>query len=360
MFEKLFAILFGLLATIHPVGATSIPENEKLMASSTDIVFQKEVDGVVSYAYKTNELVLPTNQEKTAISSRTKNANVVSEDVTKRTPHSRTYTTNKPDIFVLEAISGVPQYHEDKGKWYQLNYATTTKASFDAQTTTKTALSLLVKTAFAQTDFFPSSDASLGMWTPTTWAGSHDSTSAEDVLTTATAGYIQARTDSGATFYIYRLFQNFDTSAIGSDNTVTAVVSSVFGQAKGGTVTRSYNIYQSTGADSVVAGDFDNCGTTALSDTAISQASWSTSAYNTFTFNATGISAINKTGITKVCYREVNRDVADVQADIDTIYVGNYQSTQTGTDKDPKLTITYSATPAAATSVYNFDPIFFN
>ena len=60
---------------------------------------------------------------------------LVAELMDKRTSHSRTFTTDKEDVFVTEIVAGDPKYYrDDAGKWWVAEYGTTTKEAFGYQT----------------------------------------------------------------------------------------------------------------------------------------------------------------------------------------------------------------------------------
>ena len=65
---------------------------------------------------------------------------------------------------------------------------------------------------------------------------------------------------------------------------------------------------------------------------------WGTGQYNQITFNATGKGDVNKTGDTKVCLREYTYDYLD-STPTSTVENGSYFAEETGTDKDPFLSI---------------------
>lgn len=194
------------------------------------------------------------------------------------------------------------------------------------------------------TTVYPSSDSEIAA-SNAVWATAHDATTG--TLGNTATEFVYARLLSG-TYGIARFFGTFDTSSIGSD-TVSSVTFSLYVQAKGGTTSTAYNVYNSTHSDTIVAGDFDLAGTTAYS-TAIARASISTSAYNNWTGNATFISAINGSGNTKICVREENFDVADSAPVTDeNNYIQVSMVETASTTQDPKVVIEHA--PAATTPI---------
>lgn len=143
-----------------------------------------------------------------------------------------------------------------------------------------------------------------------------------DGETASTYGYFQivggwGTYPSANTYdWIVRSIYLLDTSDLNDGATVTAGTFALHGMSKFATLgdTPSLNLYQTTTIydDDVVAGDYDGISTTPLSATAFTMSTWSTTGYNTWTLNAAGLSAINKTGVTKIGARETAYDVGNV------------------------------------------------
>lgn len=190
---------------------------------------------------------------------------------------------------------------------------------------------------------YPSSDGAVGINPAVaTFALAHD-TDPGTILATATDGYIMVRADNSSTWYLYRLFQNFDTSSLGASATIVSCVSYLRGGSeKGGTNARNYNVYGSTAADTIALASYQSGGAIAYCDTAITQSGWSTTGYMSWAWNATGLAAISKTGKTKICYREATYDVANTPPGVETNYVAARQSSYEGTSSDPYLLISYT------------------
>lgn len=141
----------------------------------------------------------------------------------------------------------------------------------------------------------------------------------------------------------------FDTSSLTAGATISGVVMSMYGTGKSNGLSASptLNVYSSNPASdtALASGDFDSLDSTAFCDSAITYAGYSTTAYNDFTFNASGISAISKTGISKLGIREATYDVgatAPPYVASSTCRFRGYFAEQTGTTTDPKLVVTYS------------------
>jgi hypothetical protein len=180
--------------------------------------------------------------------------------------------------------------------------------------------------SFGFTAFSVTPDVSSGATTVDGWVGRLGATEAWATLI-AGAGTNVNMTDGGASDYVgfastitsnvferlYRAFFHFDTSSIGSGNTVTDAQLAIDGQSKtdGNSATPDSNIYQSNAAldDTLATGDFATVGSTAFCDTAITYAAFTTNS-NVYTLNAAGLAAVSITGITKIAARNANYDVA--------------------------------------------------
>lgn len=227
------------------------------------------------------------------------------------------------------------EFYKKVDKWVTIENATTTINAFDLQKNSLVSRLLIIKKALADT-IYPYSDEGIYV-NNASWSTTHDATSG--TLRGGATSYVSLQIG----YTIDRAFFTFDTSAIGSGNTVNSASVSLYIYYKTSNVAGySYNVYSSTNSDTIVAGDYDLAGTTAYS-TAISHSSISATGYNTWSLNSTGMSAINVTGKTHVSMREYEHDVLNSAPSSDTMYFAFYSSRQSGTSQDPYLTVTYSA-----------------
>lgn len=143
----------------------------------------------------------------------------------------------------------------------------------------------------------------------------------------------------------------FDTSTIGSGDTVSSATISLFGTAKGsGLGSAEIDIVTSAPASNTALanGDYANLGTTPLASK--TSAAYSTSAYNDFTL-ATG--DVTKAGVTKLGATlnwDTDNSFGGAWGSGLTAYFGMNMADQTGTTNDPKLTVVYT-TPSATRRV---------
>ena len=142
----------------------------------------------------------------------------------------------------------------------------------------------------------------------------------------------------------------FDTSSLTSSAVISAAKLYLYAKGKADAlgITPNINIYSSNPASNTALenGDFDSLGTTAFS-TAISYDDWTYDTYEEFALNANGISAISKTGITKLGARNANYDVSGTtpgSTNAAASLLNSRYAASSGTDVDPKLVITYTLT----------------
>jgi len=170
-------------------------------------------------------------------------------------------------------------------------------------------------------------------------------TAAEDSNSTGNAPLTDTGTTSGRFDFISRGIFLFDTSSIPDDDEITSATLSFYVGSKSTGITVSVNVVASNPASdsSLAAGDYQTVGSTKFS-TAIAVSAISTSAYVDFNLNASGISAINKTGLSKFASR-LEEDIdnsaptwaSNVLAGINVNF-----SESTGTSTDPKLVVTHA------------------
>lgn len=186
-----------------------------------------------------------------------------------------------------------------------------------------------------------------------TWAAVHDAATA-NYDWDATAQFIMVKIGSSASsdkwVDIIRIFTLFLTSSLGAGATISDSTLSGYGYAKAdsGSWSPTINVYTSSPASNTAISDtdYDQVGTTAQCNTAKTYSGFSITGYNDFTLNATGIGNINKTGVSKFGMREATYDVANsapTWASDKACTLKFYAADNTGTDKDPKLVVTYTA-----------------
>lgn len=147
---------------------------------------------------------------------------------------------------------------------------------------------------------------------------------------------------------IYRTFIPVNTSGLPDNASISAasLLIYAFGTiADGDNDANAYTVVVSASQaspTSLALTDYGSVGSTALSDTK-DTTNISTSAYTEYVLNSTGISTISKTDWTKLSIREGH----DFNNDAPTSGTDNgfsmYTAENTGTSKDPYLSITYTA-----------------
>jgi len=190
----------------------------------------------------------------------------------------------------------------------------------------------------------------LGIGVGETWAnirtGNADSVSQENAL----ISNLQGDSGLGTGFWrrLSRTFLLFDTSSLPTSSTITTGTLSIYGNDKfdGGGFSPDVNIYDATPASNtnILTTDFTNIGSTAQCDTTITYANWTISDYNDFVLNSTGISNIDKSGVSKFGARNATNDAANVEPTWSTgfSYLRCYLTNGVGLSNDPKLVVNYS------------------
>lgn len=180
-----------------------------------------------------------------------------------------------------------------------------------------------------------------------TWAGARDAATADSVTTNDTATYLFAEYLASPNYYrIVRLFLNFDTSSIPDTNnidsaklTITPNTNSVDGYGD-----EYIHIVQMAPASNttLAVGDYDSVVFTSLGSVTLGGKGAGT-AFD-INFNATGLTKINKTGITNlglILGRDLTNTAPSAQGTRNYIQVRD--ADYTGTSSDPVLTVTHSA-----------------
>lgn len=152
----------------------------------------------------------------------------------------------------------------------------------------------------------------------------------------------------GTGYSIIRGFFLFDTSSLNDAAVVSAAIISFCAANQGTTNTNSttVDVVASTPASNtaLVLGDFDQVGSTVFGSINISSWVDTDGTYNDITLDANGRAAVTATGVTKYGTR-IGRDTANSAPTGDN-YTICYFAEQTGTSKDPKLVLTYTANTA--------------
>ena len=187
-----------------------------------------------------------------------------------------------------------------------------------------------------------------------TWAGARDA--ASGTISTAdnvASGYSTFRNpvyDNG------RFFMGFNTAALTTAATITAAKIRVYIVSRAGTDAETLNVVSMTSGnpESLVGTDYVNFGTTSFSSLAFGSAS--TSAYNELTLDANGIANINKTGVSKFCFR-TTRDIDNTAPTVDQPSGNSLNidhSSASGATNILELVVTYTLPDTATDTSYSF------
>lgn len=152
---------------------------------------------------------------------------------------------------------------------------------------------------------------------------------------------------SGALYYVYRLFFNFDTSPLDDTAIISDTTLKLYGHTDASAIDFDMMVVQHTAGDTFSTADFDQIGSITGS-VAYGTAGFAVGSYNDLVLDGTGIGWIDKTGTTYLGVRSQE----DLDASVPGLGAGNNEyvgvnSHQTAaTNKDPKLEITFTVPPA--------------
>jgi hypothetical protein len=205
---------------------------------------------------------------------------------------------------------------------------------------------------FGTTDniYAPAGDGSIRK-SDSTWKGARDATTGT-VQATNTAQYLIVG-KNGSTYEVYPLWFMFDTSGIASDVTISGATLNI-SKNNDNSGTANLVLMQSSQAvwNNLASGDFNDRGLGA--GEGMTRATYGTGAgYLNLSLNATGIGWIAKSGETKPDTASATGKTqfcVTLANDYDNSEPTAYNYTQirmseyTGTDNDPYLAVTYSAT----------------
>lgn len=189
------------------------------------------------------------------------------------------------------------------------------------------------------------------------WSTTRDATTGITATPGDTDSYICRVRHLLGNYIIDRNFQPINTSGLPDSAIISSATYKIWLLSYGDTSSDGHDyavIVQTSQSDTTTftTADYDLFGTTEGSDQFSLSGSLATGEYKTFTLNATGLGWINKTGYTKLGVRG-GGDITNNAPPDNTYYqFYGYCAAQTGTDKDPYLSVTYSV-PVTAHRFFN-------
>ncbi len=340
-------------------------------------------DGTVKYAYRTDTRVEEVSLGREVLSAaRVNDVAITNEVIEARTSHARTFATDNPGVFITEIVSGEPQYYEDEnGEWWQADYATTTRESYDEQAGktgggvvgfVKRILNRVIAMVFGErvfattSTFYPDPNTETStvdgvvMRVNVQESFSTKRNGAGNAVDDSTSPHIPAQISDGTSTnwkHMTRGIFLFDTSSIPDTHTVASATFSLKRNASSqDTYSQSVSLTSSNPASntSLASSDYGNVGTT-LYATDVTIASMGVGSYTDWTLNSTGLSAISQTGITKLGTRirsDIdNSDPGSNGSNSNGSYIEVYMAEASGTSNDPKLVVVHSTTPDVPTAL---------
>lgn len=219
--KKLLLTLGVFSIAVGAMAYSPIPQHELLKTDKANIIASRLHEGAVQYAYRdlNKEILLEENEYK-------------------RTPYSRSFKMKQREtdgilynVKVTKIISGLPQYYPaPNGKWFQIDYGTTTPKSFNKQIS-YVPKSFLWETAHAaQTSLFSSStDGYVGELTNAAWTTMIDDVGDTNGATATESGVGLARigsavgcSGSGTWDILTKGVFSYNTPVIGSGETAVS------------------------------------------------------------------------------------------------------------------------------------------
>lgn len=322
----------------------NIPDWQRMQAPASRILGSREYvesNGVQSVRYAYRSDVTRPKRVREVLEKRTPSS--ISEFV-----KSEVVKGQVKNIYTATIYAG-PQFFQENNKWYIVEYATTTKEIFNKAVNKNSLFGIIPK---AQADTIYSSTADGWVYKDTcTWSTCRSAADGSSFSSTDVTNRSASTVKDVTLNAIGRGFFYFDTSSIGSGNTVTAATLNLY--LPSGWVFDELNdansyitTVQGTQADTLSTADFDQVGSTKWSDDQdLTTLAGNTNAYNTWTFNSTGQAGINVTGTTKIAVRE-GHDFDNVDPGTGALKyseMGVRYADNTGTSQDPYLSVTYVA-----------------
>jgi hypothetical protein len=181
--------------------------------------------------------------------------------------------------------------------------------------------------------------------TDTTWAACRGAASATGIDDTSSVLYHTSELRASAKYEMGRLFMLFDTSAITDSDTIDSGTLITTSSGDDTNIANVGLVQGTTASNTAIAtGDYDGITLNSPTEgaTAITP-SGTDGSTNTFTLNASGLSWVNKSGVSNYCCR-YSRDISDSAPSARSYYTVHCAE-YTGTTRDPKLTINHTANP---------------
>ena len=154
--------------------------------------------------------------------------------------------------------------------------------------------------------YYAGTNDNAGYTDEATYAAAHDAATAP-LWGVANADFpVEQQYDEG-TYGVQRAFIPFDASGLPDDAIISAATMGLYGRYDYSYYDFDITIVSFAGSNPMIAGDFDQFGTTDLGH--LTTAGFSVAGYNVITLNAAGIAAISKTAVTKFGLRSAE-DIA--------------------------------------------------
>lgn len=346
----------------HKLAINQMPDDLKIKSPKERIVLYTEYPNSKNNQEPVIQYIYGTNQE-----APTEVYQGYQEDISKRTSNAQLFLKeskrideeNVKEVYVGKFYSGTSFYQDEKNNWYYTATATTTKTAFLKQTQptlVDKVKEVFGQPAFAATDTIYSGAGDGIVYYNISGCSSANWTAVHNALTGGSVSYTNASNITGGgcgigdNQFMNRLFFPFDTSSLPDEATISSASLnldpslSILASDSYGFVT----VVQTTQASptSLITADYDQCG--AISNPTegvdvgnrVFGTSITAEVYFSLVLNSTGMSWISKTSYTQLGVRE-GHDALNIEP-VTLSDISIYNSEETGTAKDPYLSVTYS------------------
>lgn len=206
-------------------------------------------------------------------------------------------------------------------------------------------------------------------WSQIRSAAGNDASQTGASVTPIFLHYLGSDYSNSIFYWAFRGIFCYNTSALGSGSTISSATvgfcpdsAPVDNMVYGVQSDLDTWLVTSTPAStsSLASGDYAQISTTKCTASSITFTTWAANSYSSFTLNATGLSNISKTGISKFGTKS-DGDISNLTPiytnDNSDTFVSVYSSANTGTTKDPKIVVTYTAPAVTAGGAFLYNLI---
>ncbi|MCK5211851.1 hypothetical protein KAJ89_04070 [Candidatus Parcubacteria bacterium] len=356
-----FVLGTGVVLAAGEIISNEIPVNLQLKCNKDKIIESREVDWIIQKEDGTFE-----NRGK--IKNYDYISNIKVENAGYKFKTGEQYSNVRKIIktgnkTTLDLFVGDHYFKDENGDVFEIEQGATTTIEAFNELTKDTIIDeiskLFIKKALAVDYYAGAGDGIVVSPDSSSWDTIHDGATGNGVYATNAEDNLYIY--KGTNYTLHRFFFPIDTSALPDTATIDSATFYAYNREKAATDTQTsyhyFRLVKTFQASNTTLGvdDFNDCGYDSGNETSgraqylpvagapdKTYASVTAGAYNNYILNATGRGWISKTGYTKLGVRSgLDCDDVPVQQD-KNLYLRHYNSEETGTDKDPYISITYT------------------